>query len=149
VKLSFTLPRTTIFWHLFIYLAHLYGIFPCLFHTSQENGYQILFLSARAISQAHHTRQFLLNLNQVIHYFEIYLYFNIGQNKKTKEGSLHSPVCFVIIQDGKVLPDGPVVISPDGLFPSLYREGILIPHYSSSIVVFFLLSIPFYFSLLS
>ena len=27
------------------------------------------------------------------------------------------------MQDGKVLPDGPVVISPDGLFPSLYREG--------------------------
>ena len=27
-------------------------------------------------------------------------------------------------QDGKALPDGPVVISPDGLFPSLYREGI-------------------------
>jgi hypothetical protein len=28
-----------------------------------------------------------------------------------------------ILQDGKVLPEGPVVISPDGLFPSLYREG--------------------------
>jgi len=28
-----------------------------------------------------------------------------------------------MMQDGKVLPDGPVVISPDGLFPSLYREG--------------------------
>lgn len=27
------------------------------------------------------------------------------------------------MQDGKVLPDGPVVISPDGLFPSLFREG--------------------------
>ncbi|KAI3865053.1 hypothetical protein MKX03_017683 [Papaver bracteatum] len=26
--------------------------------------------------------------------------------------------------DGKALPDGPVVISPDGLFPSLYREVI-------------------------
>lgn len=32
----------------------------------QENGYQLLFLSARAISQAYHTRQFLLNLKQVI-----------------------------------------------------------------------------------
>lgn len=61
-----------------------------LFSEIKENGYQILFLSARAISQAHHTRQFLFNLNQ----------------------------------DGKVLPDGPVVISPDGLFPSLYREVI-------------------------
>ncbi|CAL0332696.1 unnamed protein product [Lupinus luteus] len=61
-----------------------------LFSAIQEKGYQLLFLSARAISQAYHTRQFLFNLNQ----------------------------------DGKVLPDGPVVISPDGLFPSLYREVI-------------------------
>lgn len=61
-----------------------------LFSEIKENGYQLLFLSARAISQAYHTRQFLSNLNQ----------------------------------DGKVLPDGPVVISPDGLFPSLYREVI-------------------------
>ncbi|KAK7291120.1 hypothetical protein RIF29_06024 [Crotalaria pallida] len=66
-----------------------------LFSAIQENGYQLLFLSARAISQAYHTRQFLFNLKQ----------------------------------DGKVLPDGPVVISPDGLFPSLYREVILrAPH---------------------
>ncbi|AQK49002.1 Phosphatidate phosphatase PAH2 [Zea mays] len=60
-----------------------------LFSAIKENGYQLLFLSARAISQAHITRQFLFNLKQ----------------------------------DGKALPDGPVVISPDGLFPSLYREG--------------------------
>lgn len=26
-------------------------------------------------------------------------------------------------QDGKALPDGPIVISPDGVFPSLFREG--------------------------
>uniref|UniRef100_A0A7N0TPZ2 LNS2/PITP domain-containing protein n=1 Tax=Kalanchoe fedtschenkoi TaxID=63787 RepID=A0A7N0TPZ2_KALFE len=31
---------------------------------------------------------------------------------------------FNLKQDGKALPDGPVVISPDGLFPSLYREVI-------------------------
>ncbi|MQM08984.1 hypothetical protein Taro_041842 [Colocasia esculenta] len=59
-----------------------------LFSAIKENGYQLLFLSARAISQAYLTRQFLFNIKQ----------------------------------DGKVLPDGPVVISPDGLFPSLYRE---------------------------
>ncbi|XP_022636698.1 phosphatidate phosphatase PAH2 isoform X2 [Vigna radiata var. radiata] len=64
-------------------VAHLYS-------AIKENGYQLLFLSARSISQAYLTRQFLVNLKQ----------------------------------DGKVLPDGPVVISPDGLFPSLYREGI-------------------------
>lgn len=31
----------------------------------QENGYEVMFLSARAISQAYLTRQFLLNLKQV------------------------------------------------------------------------------------
>ncbi|KAJ6722425.1 LIPIN [Salix koriyanagi] len=61
-----------------------------LFCAIKENGYQLLFLSARAISQAYHTRQFLANLKQ----------------------------------DGKALPDGPIVISPDGLFPSLFREVI-------------------------
>lgn len=30
---------------------------------------------------------------------------------------------FLYVQDGNTLPNGPVVISPDGLFPSLYREG--------------------------
>uniref|UniRef100_A0A6P4AI66 phosphatidate phosphatase PAH2-like n=1 Tax=Ziziphus jujuba TaxID=326968 RepID=A0A6P4AI66_ZIZJJ len=61
-----------------------------LFSAIKENGYQLLFLSARSISQAYRTRQFLLNLKQ----------------------------------DGKALPDGPMVISPDGLFPSLFREVI-------------------------
>lgn len=61
-----------------------------LFSAIKENGYQLLFLSARSISQAFHTRQFLFNIKQ----------------------------------DGKALPDGPVVISPDGLFPSLYREVV-------------------------
>ncbi|XP_009359431.2 phosphatidate phosphatase PAH2-like isoform X2 [Pyrus x bretschneideri] len=61
-----------------------------LFSAIKENGYQLLFLSARAISQASVTRHFLFNLKQ----------------------------------DGKALPDGPVVISPDGLFPSLFREVI-------------------------
>ncbi|XAR64062.1 Phosphatidate phosphatase [Bertholletia excelsa] len=65
------------------------GVVP-LFSAIKENGYQMLFLSARAISQAYLTRQFLFNLKQ----------------------------------DGKALPDGPVVISPDGLFPSLFREVI-------------------------
>ncbi|CAA6656851.1 unnamed protein product [Spirodela intermedia] len=60
-----------------------------LFSAIKENGYQLLFLSARAIVQAYLTRSFLLNIKQ----------------------------------DGKTLPNGPVVISPDGLFPSLYREG--------------------------
>ncbi|XP_051124439.1 phosphatidate phosphatase PAH2-like isoform X2 [Andrographis paniculata] len=61
-----------------------------LFSAIKENGYQLLFLSARSISQSFHTRQFLCNIRQ----------------------------------DGKGLPEGPVVISPDGLFPSLYREVV-------------------------
>ncbi|CAN0922293.1 Phosphatidate phosphatase PAH2 [Linum grandiflorum] len=61
-----------------------------LFSAIKDNGYKLLFLSARSISQAYTTRQFLFNLKQ----------------------------------DGMALPEGPVVISPDGLFPSLYREVI-------------------------
>ncbi|XP_010538127.1 PREDICTED: phosphatidate phosphatase PAH2-like [Tarenaya hassleriana] len=61
-----------------------------LFSAIKDNGYHLIFLSARAISQASVTRQFLVNLKQ----------------------------------DGKALPDEPVVISPDGLFPSLFREVI-------------------------
>ncbi|GLT46985.1 hypothetical protein SLA2020_207080 [Shorea laevis] len=61
-----------------------------LFSAIKENDYQLLFLSARSISQAYHTRQFLINLKQ----------------------------------NGKALPDGPIVISPDGLLPSLFREVI-------------------------
>nr|AEA07503.1 putative lipin 1 isoform A [Brassica napus] len=61
-----------------------------LFSAIKENGYQLLFLSARAIVQAYLTRSFLNNLKQ----------------------------------DGKALPNGPVVISPDGLLPALYREVI-------------------------
>lgn len=61
-----------------------------LFSAIKENGYQLLFLSARAIVQAYLTKSFLFNLKQ----------------------------------DGKTLPIGPVVISPDGLFPSLFREVI-------------------------
>ncbi|XP_077249849.1 phosphatidate phosphatase PAH2-like isoform X2 [Tasmannia lanceolata] len=80
-----------------------------LFSAIKENGYQLLFLSARAIAQAYLTRQFLFNLKQ----------------------------------DGKALPDGPVAISPDGLFPSLYREGrtngLGIGHYPVSRAFFLLL----------
>nr|CAD1834772.1 unnamed protein product [Ananas comosus var. bracteatus] len=61
-----------------------------LFSAIKENGYQLLFLSARAIVQAYLTRSFLLNLKQ----------------------------------DGNALPSGSVVISPDDLFPSLFREVI-------------------------
>ncbi|CAI5477496.1 unnamed protein product [Closterium sp. Yama58-4] len=62
-----------------------------LFTAIRANGYELLFLSARAIQQAALTRSFLFSLRQ----------------------------------DGEFsLPEGPVVISPDGLFPSLYREVI-------------------------
>lgn len=37
----------------------------------------------------------------------------------------YTAIWFFKLQDGMALPDGPVVISPDGLFPSLYREGTL------------------------
>lgn len=41
------------------------GLSTFLFQILQENGYHLLFLSARSISQAYHTRQFLFNLKQV------------------------------------------------------------------------------------
>lgn len=41
---------------------------------------------------------------------------------KNKE-EIYTHLLLLYKQDGKVLPDGPVVISPDGLFPSLFREG--------------------------
>lgn len=72
------------------YLKRISVLYYYILILCQENGYQLLFLSARAIVQAYLTRNFLLNLKQ----------------------------------DGKTLPNGPVVISPDGLFPSLYREVI-------------------------
>uniref|UniRef100_M1ADY8 Lipin family protein n=1 Tax=Solanum tuberosum TaxID=4113 RepID=M1ADY8_SOLTU len=61
-----------------------------LFSAIKENGYHLLFLSARAISQAYLTRQFLFNL----------------------------------MQNGVGLPEGPVLTSPDGIFPSLFREVV-------------------------
>lgn len=39
----------------------------------QDNGYQLLFLSARAIVQAYLTRNFLVNLKQVLKPFSIFL----------------------------------------------------------------------------
>lgn len=59
-----------------------------LFSDISCNGYDMLFLSSRAIAQASATRDYLHTLKQ----------------------------------DGFLLPQGPVIISPDGLFPSLYRE---------------------------
>ena len=39
-------------------------------------------------------------------------------------------------QDGETLPAGPVIISPDGLFPSLYRELVrFLPVLSLHIVI--------------
>jgi len=129
---------------------------------AQENGYQLLFLSARAISQAHITRRFLFSLKQVLlnsvlvnpiylesvcggHEFSICWLcnkitgLNMLQFTDTNTAKLINRVsCSSILlphmnldfQDGKALPDGPVVISPDGLFPSLYREGEHILVYS-------------------
>ncbi|WIA29421.1 hypothetical protein OEZ86_011924 [Tetradesmus obliquus] len=59
-----------------------------LFHNIAGNGYQIMFLSSRAIAQANITREYL-----------------------------HS-----LVQEGFKMPPGPVIISPHGLLPSLYRE---------------------------
>ena len=62
-----------------------------LFHAIVANGYQMMYLSARAISQAATTRDYLRTLSQ----------------------------------DGVGMPSGPVIMSPDGMLPSLYREVVL------------------------
>lgn len=46
-----------------VYTLHMISSFG--FFVMQENGYQLLFLSARSISQSYITRQFLLNIKQV------------------------------------------------------------------------------------
>ena len=87
----------------------------------QDNGFQVLFLSARAISQAYLTRKFLLNLKQVrdlrlLWYtlFALFIY----------EDQIYMRIALsFFLKDGEALPEGPVFISPDGLLPSLYREG--------------------------
>lgn len=42
-----------------------YGFLMFFYSPNQENGYQLLFLSARAIVQAYLTKNFLFNLKQV------------------------------------------------------------------------------------
>eukprot|EP00884_Botryococcus_braunii_P022894 jgi/Botrbrau1/9289/Bobra.0111s0014.1 len=81
--LGHVLPRVGLDW------SH-FGI-NRLFTNIRANGYEIMFLSSRAIAQASATRDYLHTLNQ----------------------------------GGETLPPGPVIISPDGLFPSLYRELVL------------------------
>ncbi|KAL0409840.1 UNVERIFIED_CONTAM: Phosphatidate phosphatase PAH1 [Sesamum latifolium] len=82
--------------------------------SQKENGYQLLFLSARAIVQAYLTK-ISYSTSSRIFLFTV---------------PLRNLICHLSdiwdcrIMDGKSLPDGPVVISPDGLFPSLYREVI-------------------------
>ncbi|CAF1425958.1 unnamed protein product [Adineta steineri] len=60
------------------------------FQAIQENGYQFIYLSARAIGQSRVTRNFLRNIKQC----------------------------------GSILPNGPLLISPDTLVTALYREVI-------------------------
>ncbi|ETB59060.1 hypothetical protein, variant 1 [Plasmodium yoelii 17X] len=61
-----------------------------LFNKINNNGYHILYLTARAIGQADSTREYLFR-------------FKRNDNK---------------------LPDGPLILSPDRLFPSFKREVI-------------------------
>eukprot|EP00922_Rhytidocystis_sp_ex-Travisia-forbesii_P038848 GHVS01057872.1.p1 GENE.GHVS01057872.1~~GHVS01057872.1.p1 ORF type:complete len:608 (+),score=87.52 GHVS01057872.1:198-2021(+) len=62
-----------------------------LYTKVRQNGYFLLYLTARAIGQADSTRDYL---------------FGLTQNAKEK------------------LPDGPLILSPDRLFPSFKREVI-------------------------
>lgn len=71
----------------------------------QENGYQLLFLSARSISQSYITRQFLLNIKQVMKSFhvqtseEVILYETCNLLKLRMCFSAGSCFCIFSIQD--------------------------------------------------
>ena len=121
---GFLVYTSLILFHIFIISSvSLFLSFFFFGHLFQENGYQLLFLSARAISQAYHTRQFLFNLKQVTNR-ELMSILHFGLRKLNILDMLSASSDLIsYLQDGKALPDGPVVISPDGLFPSLYREG--------------------------
>lgn len=70
-----------------------------LFRGVVRNGYEMMYLSSRSISQAASTRDFLHNLKQ--------------PGEAAGRDGLHS------------MPLGPVILSPDGLFRSVTREIIL------------------------
>ena len=65
-----------------------------LYNKVNDNGYAVIYLTARALGQASATRSYL---------------------EKLKQDDLH-------------LPDGPIVMSPDGLIKSLSREIKRKPH---------------------
>lgn len=136
--------HTSIFWSMEIVTCPL----PCLEHLS-SNFYLFIFcgvyfMEFSLIYSTFHRKmatsyffsvlvQFLRHISPDNSYSTLSRWYislkwilymsTMDKTRRQKESSLHYPICFVIMQDGKVLPDGPVVISPDGLFPSLYREG--------------------------
>lgn len=61
-----------------------------LFSKLYENGYKIIYLSARSLGQSGNTKEYLYNVEQ----------------------------------DNYKLPDGPILLNPDGLFSAIYREII-------------------------
>lgn len=63
---------------------------PQLYSKIKQNGYEILYLSARAIGQSGQTRNFLNRVQQ----------------------------------NRAVMPQGPLMISPEGVLPSFKREVI-------------------------
>lgn len=70
--------------------------FPLSISHLQENGYQLLFLSARSISQAYLTRQFLVNLRQVMYKFSNqFPIIWTKKKKKRKESHLKFHIYFV------------------------------------------------------
>ena len=105
-------------------VVHSSRFFFLLFHVLQENGYRLLFLSARAISQAYRTRQFLFNLKQVM-LKEIEAWFSIWgwniQIKKVPVLCLFS--CFNIYKMGRLYRMG-LLLFPLMDFFVLYIEKV-------------------------
>lgn len=70
-----------------------------LYNLVEANGYKIIYLTARAICQSNQTKNYLVRLTQGILYINLFL-------------------------DNLKLPNGPLLMSPDGLVSSFKREVI-------------------------
>jgi len=84
-----------------------------LFTNIYKNGYKIMYLTSRAIGQAHATRQ--------------YLFDNIKKTKKDKINNTNndnSNINNIAIDIMRKLPEGPIIMAPDSLLKAFTREVV-------------------------
>ena len=79
-----------------------------LFTSIKNNGYNVLYLTARSIGQANSTRGFISNFLCVLNVHNFFTCFLQG----------------TLMQGSSRLPNGPVFMSPDRLIHALSREVV-------------------------